>query len=65
MEQTQQTEVFEQKAALKLRPKLPSIRLPFKTDKQTLLVMGIFIISVIAMLVWAIHIVDVYNGTFP
>ena len=61
----EQTEVFEQKAALKLKPKWPSIKLPFKADKQTLLVMGIFIISVIAMLVWAIHTVDVYNGNFP
>jgi hypothetical protein len=34
-------------------------------DRQTLIVGIIFIVCVIAMLAWAIHAVDMYNGTFP
>jgi hypothetical protein len=33
--------------------------------KEMLIVGAIFVIAVIVMLVWAIHAVDVYNGTFP
>jgi hypothetical protein len=34
-------------------------------DRQTLIVGIIFVLAVIAMLAWAIHSVDIYNGTFP
>jgi hypothetical protein len=34
-------------------------------DKEKLVVGIIFVIALIAMLAWAIHAVDVYNGTFP
>jgi len=34
-------------------------------SREKLIVGAIFIAAVIIMLVWAIHAVDVYNGTFP
>ncbi len=34
-------------------------------SKEKLIVGIIFVIAVIIMLAWAIHSVDVYNGTFP
>jgi flagellar biogenesis protein FliO len=34
-------------------------------SKEKLIVGLIFVIAIIAMLAWAIHSVDVYNGTFP
>jgi flagellar biogenesis protein FliO len=36
-----------------------------KLNKETVIVAVIFIIALIAMLAWAIHSVDIYNGTFP
>jgi len=41
------------------------MKLPFNMDKETVIVGVIFIIALIAMLAWAIHSVDIYNGTFP
>ena len=64
-------EVFPQKAALKLKPKLPSmpklpdLKLPFKLDKTKMIAAAIFIISLVVMLAVTINAVDVYNGTFP
>ncbi len=42
-----------------------NFKLPFKLDKETVIVGLIFIIALVAMLAWSIHSVDIYNGTFP
>jgi hypothetical protein len=34
-------------------------------SREKLIVGIIFVVAVIIMLAWAIHAVDVYNGTFP
>ena len=71
MEQKQEVDVFPQKAALKLKPKLPSmpklpdLKLPFKLDKTKMIAAAIFIISLVVMLAVTINAVDIYNGTFP
>jgi hypothetical protein len=67
MEQTQQkvNEVFEQKAALKVKPSKLNLSSLAKMDRQELFVGAIFITSLLLMLVWAIHSVDVLNGVFP
>jgi uncharacterized protein HemY len=34
-------------------------------SKEKLIIGAIFVIAVIVILAWAIHSVDIYNGTFP